>query len=153
MIETIEMTEQSDQWTREIEDLSNENSAKILSVVLGITKGEAADKLIEVTAKRAKGFGPESSSGFQQFLSMANVLNTEMYTTSLVSTYRTGISSGVQFTDKFPTVNQWLNANPSAFGILRAGNHYVYVGMGIILSTSVPPFGHVKVTHMILLGD
>jgi hypothetical protein len=150
MLESIPMTEQSDVWTKEIEDLSKENSAKVLSIVLGITKGEAADRLLQEDA--ALGKFPANSS-FQQFLILGDVLGVTVKTASQVSTYRTGISSGVEFADKFPTINQWLEANPSAFGILRAGNHYVYVGMGIILSTSVPPFGHVRVTHVILLGD
>ena len=49
--EVIHMTDQSDLWQREIESLSKENSAAILSVVLGITRGEAADRLLEIEPK------------------------------------------------------------------------------------------------------
>ena len=140
------MSDQTDDWTEEIESLAKENSARILSVVLGVTVGEAADKILETAA-----IG--SASGFRQAVAMARVLGTELHTTSLIQSHRTGDQSGVQFTDKFPTIHQWLMENPEAFGILRAGNHFFYVGCGVILAKSSYTSVIHRVTHVILLGE
>jgi len=143
------MTDQSDLWKQEIEDLAESNGVKILSMVLGVTKGEAADMLLEDDA----GLGKFPDSGFQQFLAIGNVLGVKVETTSRIQPQRSGFRSGVQFEDKFPTVSQWLKDNPTAFGILRAGDHYIYIGIGIVLASSVHSMKHIRVTHMILLGN
>ncbi len=148
MLETIPMNDKSDAWRAEIEDLSNENSARILSIVLGVSVGEAADRILE-HEPRVIG----SRTGFTQAVTLARILETELHTASRISTYRTGISSGVQFTDSFLTINQWLEANPRRLAILRAKQHFVYVGFGMVLSTSSHLPKHSRVTHVIYLDE
>ena len=143
-VETIHMSDKSDQWQEEIEDLAEENSSKVLSMVLGITNGESADKLLEHEPKAMGG-----GSGFRQAVTLARILGTELHTTSLVQSYRTGISSHVQFTDKFPTVNQWLQKNPTRLAILRSGENFFYVGYGMVFSPKL--LGQYHVTHVIFL--
>ena len=142
--ETIHMSDKSDQWQEEIVDLAKENSSKVLSMVLGITNGEAADRLLEVSKGNL-----ESKFGFSPFLCIAMILETEVHTASLIQSYRTGISSYVQFADKFPTVNQWLVANPTRLAILRSGETFFYVGYGMVFSPKL--VGQYHVTHVIFL--
>lgn len=143
--ETIHMSDKSDQWQEEIEDLADENAAVTLSMVLGITHGEAADKLLEIE------YVMGARSGFRQFITMGQVLGKEVHTASLVQSYRAGISSHVQFTDKFPTVNQWLDTNPTRIALLRCGNNFVYVGYGMVFSPKI--YGFKTVTQVIFLDE
>ncbi len=149
-IEQVQMSDQSDGWTREIEDLAKENSARVLSAVLGITRGEAADRILE---KQPAHPWPLHSSGFNQMLIMAVILKRTVHTTSRVSSYRTGVLSGVQFTDKFPTVSRWLEDNPERLAILRSGSRFVYVGCGQVLLNTGPSVSYTRVTHVIFLDE
>ena len=141
------MSEDSDVWRREIENLAEENSARILGTVLGITAEEAADKFLEYEP-RIMG----SRTGFSQAVIMARILGTELHTASRISSYRVGISSHVQFTDKFPTVGQWVNSNTDRLAVLRTGSHFVYVGYGMVLQAGSALPIHTRVTHVIFLN-
>ncbi len=138
------------QWKKEIEDLSNENSARILSVVLGITRGEAADRLLEVDTRPWFGGFPKH---FQAFLAIGDVLGKEVQTASKVSSYRTGTQSGVQFLDKFPSVGRWLEKHPDRLAILRCGSKFVYVGSGQVFEVTALSTRALKVTHVIFLDE
>ena len=145
--ESIHMTDKSDVWTKEIEDLSNENSAKILSTVLGITRGEAADKILEV------GCIAGAATGFRQIMAIGQILGYEVHTASKISSYRTGFSAHVQFTDKFPSVGKWLEKNPTRLAILRCGSRFVYVGYGLVLEVTASHTRQMQVTHVIFLDE
>ena len=145
-VETIHMSDKSDRWQEEIESLAEENSVKTLSMVLGITLGESADKFLE---REPKAMG--SATGFRQAVDMARILGTELHTASFIQSYRAGISSHVQFTDKFPTVNQWLGENPTRLAILRSGGNFFYVGYGMVFSPRL--IGQYHVTHIIYLDE
>lgn len=144
------MSDQSDIWIREIESLMEEKSARILSIVLGITRGEAADKLLELDDHSSHIKNRPFS--FIKFLAIGAVLDKQVHTASRIQSHRTGALSGVQFTDKFPTVNQWILRNPDKLAILRAGSHFIYVGCGIILDTDTRLPFHARVTHVIYLN-
>ena len=138
---------EADKWKSEIESLSKENSARILSVVLGVTEGEAADRILEY-APEAMG----ARTGFSQAVTMARVLGTKLHTASKIQPHRTGIRSGVEFTDKFPKVHKWLERNPDRMAILRAGSSFYYVGYGVILAMA-GMISTRRVTHVIFLDE
>ncbi len=142
------MSDQSDRWNEEIESLAKENSAAVLSVVLGITRGEAADRLLE---QRPIPVG--ALPGFSQMIDMAKILGTELHTASRINPKRVDERSGVDFTDKFPTTIQWLAMNPDRLAILRAGANFIYVGSGIVLTTDRAMSSQKKVTHVIYLDE
>jgi len=148
--ETIPMSDKTDLWQKEIEDLATENSSTILAIVLGITREEAADKFLEIQDRYHIG---GSLSGFRQAVTMARILGTILHTASKIQSHRVGSSSGVQFLDRFPTVLQWLEENDRALAILRAKNHFIYVGHGIVLSTDVVSFKQARITHVIFLNE
>ena len=144
MLEIRPMNDESLVWQKEIEDLSKENGVQCLAFVLGISEGEAADKFLEhkITPK---------DGGFGQVITIAKVLGTELHTASLRSTYRTGISSHIEFADSFPTILQWLIDNKGP-AILRTGNGFVYVELGIVIANwGVNMLLGTKVTHVIYL--
>ena len=147
MQELALMTDQTDQWRKEIEGLSNENSAKILSIVLGITRGEAADKILEVE------YVTGSATGFRQVLALGQILGHEVHTASKVSSHRTDTQSGVQFLDKFPSVGRWLEKHPDRLAILRCGSRFVYVGSGVVFEVTATSTRALKVTHVIFLDE
>ena len=149
--EPIHMSDLSDRWTEEIESLAEENSVKVLSIILGITNGEAADKLLEHTSEPS--WKQATGSGFRRFLAVGKVLSQVVHTTSKISSYRTGLSSHVQFADKFPTVGQWLEENPEELAILRVGSCFVYVGVGVVLNKSEVYPRHGQATHVIFLNE
>ncbi|MEE8113042.1 MAG: hypothetical protein V3T23_01685 [Nitrososphaerales archaeon] len=144
--ETMENRD-SETWQEEIEQVAQLNAARILAMVVGITPGEAADRMLESETRGSV----YEANGFRQMLTLGRVLNTDVHTTSFVSSYRVGFSSHPQFTDRYPNLAQWLDVNPNKIAILRAGAQFIYVGFGMKVAGSIPAGG--RVTHCILLEE
>ena len=143
----INLMNKSDLWRKEIESLTDENSVRILSTVLGVSRGEAADKMLEVESVNV------AATGFRQILAIGQILGHEVHTASKIQSHRTGIRSGVEFTDKFPKVNTWMERNPGRMAVLRAKCHFFYIGYGIVLDKTGREIGHLRVTHVVFLDE
>lgn len=136
----------SETWAREIEKYSYFCGPAVVAAVLSISRGEAADKLLEI------GTGCKTGSGFTQISSVAKVLKRNLESTNLGSRHaRTGEYSRVKFTDTFPTVNQWLRENSTRIAVIRASNHVMYVGYGRIFEDNGVTIRKGRVTHAIFL--
>jgi len=141
------MSRASESWQAEIEQVAQMNAAKILAMVVGITPGEAADRLLESETRGSV----YEANGFRQMLTLGRALRADVHTTSFVSSYRVGFSSHPQFTDKYPNLAQWLDCNPERIAILRAGAQFIYVGYGMKVAGVIS--AGAKVTHVIYLEE
>ena len=137
----------SESWQAEIEQVASLNAAKILAMVVGISPGEAADRMLESETKGSV----YEANGFRQMLTLGRVLGKDVHTTSFVSSYRVGFSSHPQFTDRYPNLAHWLDVNPNKIAILRSGAQFIYVGYGMKVAGSVGLGA--RVTHCILLEE
>lgn len=139
------MTEHTREWIEEIQEYAQKPGPIVLGRVLGISPAEAADKLIE--------HGMEEKfwrNGFTCLNTMAEVLDAEVSVTSL--SISASKNKRVKFTDKYPTVHQWLSLNPDKIAILRIGHHLLYVAYGSIIEGAGFEPKHSRVTHSIVLG-
>jgi ABC-type sugar transport system substrate-binding protein len=135
----------SEMWAREIEKYSYFCGPAVVAAVLSISRGEAADKLLEI----GTGY---NGGGWTAMSSVAKVLGKKLESANLGTKHaRTGVASRVKFTDTFPTVNQWLQANPTRIAIIRASNHVMYVGFGHIFEANGVMIRKGRVTHVIFV--
>ncbi len=143
-----EMTDPfAEDWVREIEEFSKFCAPAALAAVLGISRGEAADRLLEVGVI-AGGDSRKWDGKWSSMVAVAKVLGRPLEKQSVNYVYGSG---RVKFTDRFLTVNQWLAENRESVAVIRASNHFLYVGFGQVLEDNGVKVRKGRVTHAVFL--
>jgi len=142
------MTEEArftERWAHEIEDFSSHCGPSVVAAALGISRGEAADKLLE------QGVEADHKRGYTSIYAIGKILDRSVESTAINHIGAAGSHTHVKFTDRYPTVNQWLWEHKTSIAIIRAANHFMYVGFGLVLEDNGYEPRKGRVTHVVFL--
>ena len=129
-------------WAEEIEEFSKFCGPACVAAALGISRGEAADRMLE------QGVDADFRRGWTDINAVGKILDSPV---EKQNTDWVGGSGRVKFTDTFLTVNQWLVKNKDRIAVIRATDHFMYVAFGMILEGNGTNLKKGRVTHAVFL--
>ena len=132
----------SKQWAEEIQAFSKFCGPACVAAALGISRGEATDRMLE------QGVGADHPKGWTDIKAIGEILGAPVEKQSL--DWVAG-SERIRFTDRFPTVTQWLAEHKERVAVIRASNHLMYVGFGRVLESNGVRLRKGRVTHAVFL--
>ena len=131
-------------WAQEIEEFSKFCGPACVAAALGISRGEAADRMLEI------GVDADFQRGWTDINAIGVILDSPVEKQSV--NWVAG-SGRIKFTDRFLTVGQWLEKNKDRIAVIRASDHLMYVGFGMIIEDNGIGIKKGRVTHAVFLDN
>lgn len=120
---------------------------QVLSMIKGIPAMEAAEILDKINPARV--------NGITSIYTLAHALGKNVESASMVQEDSVieinKPRTVIKFSDRFPSLAQWLEKNKTRFGIVRVGHSFAYVAFGMVIKQFGFEGLRGKVIHVIWL--
>jgi hypothetical protein len=126
-----------------IKDYSKWAGPSVLAAVKGISPIKAAEILWDIQEPKIRGLTNPYALG--------RALNKQVVSATLIRDDEASERGIVKFSDRFPSLNNWLEDNKDKVAVLKVGHAFAYVAFGVMIKQFGFEGMRGKVTHAIVL--